>query len=115
MEKIGDSNLKNLVITGEKDNSKSDNFFLPTEVDMGCFKPIHERFKVLLDTKKLIQQNVADSLGIDKAYISRIFNGIEVPPHHLRLKIAGFFGVDSSTIWRVEDLYYLKSKLEQRK
>ena len=92
----------------EIDNSTLEPFFCGERVELGCYPPITERFKVLLDSKKIIQQRLADALGFDKAYISRIIHGIEIPPHHVRIKIASYFGVDSSTIWRVEDLPYLK-------
>lgn len=97
----------------EGDIFSNKDFSLTEGVEKSCYKPIKERFKVLLDTKKLIQQDVADALFFDKAYISRIFNGIEIPPHHVRLKISSFFGVDSSTIWRVEDLPYIKERIRR--
>ncbi len=95
------------------DKQPKEDIFSEEEVEKSCYKPIKERFKVLLDTKKIIQQNLADALGIDKAYISRIVNGLEVPPHHLRLKISSYFSVDSSTIWRVEDLPFIKELLKK--
>jgi len=80
-------------------------FFCNQGVAISCFKPIKERFQVLLDKYRKIQQNVADDLNLDKAYISRIFNGVQIPPHHVKLKIAAYFEVDTSVIWRTEDIY----------
>lgn len=95
-------------------NSKDSSFFCNEGVEMGCRNPLKERFGVLLDSKKIIQQRLADDLSLDKAYISRIVNGIEIPPHHLRIKIASYFGVDSSTIWRYEDLPFIKKILQKQ-
>ena len=82
-------------------------------VENRCYKPIKERFKVLLDSKQIIQQQVSDDLGIDKGFISRIFNGVEIPSHTTRLRISSYFGVDSSTIWRMEDLPYIREQLKK--
>jgi len=37
-----------------------------------------------------------------------------IPDLALRLKIAGFFGVDSSLIWRNEDIYYIREKIKEQ-
>jgi len=95
--------------------SIKETIIIEEDVESSCYKPIRERFKVLLDMKNVIQQNMADALSIDKAYVSRIVNGLELPPHHLRLKISSYFRVDSSTIWRVEDLPYINSVLKKQK
>lgn len=94
----------------------NEDFFCDDGVDNRCLNPIRERFKVLFDSKKIIQQNLANDLSLDKAYISRIINGVEIPPHHIRLKISSYFNCDSSTIWRTKDLDFIrKLLLEQNK
>lgn len=90
-------------------------FFYDSEVEIGCKNFIKERFKVLFDTKKIIQQNLADHLSFDKAYISRIVNGLEIPPHPVRIKIASYFGVDSTSIWRLDDIEYISYLLQKIK
>ena len=97
------------------DNKTPEPFFYGEQVGKSWYPPITERFKVLLDSKKIIQQNMGDDLSIDKADVSRIIHGVIIPPHNLRIKIAGYFGVDSSTIWRVEDLPFLKKIMEENK
>ena len=96
-----------------QDNS-SENFFLNKDVVSSCFKPIKVIFETLLLQKKCKQQDLADFLGIDKANVSRIVNGLYIPDLALRLKIAGFFGVDSSLIWRNEDIYYIREKIKEQ-
>lgn len=79
-----------------------------------CINPISERFKTLLLERNLKQQNLADGISYDKANISRIVNGLYIPDLDMRLKIAKFFGVDSSLIWRTKDLDYIRKQLENQ-
>ena len=72
-------------------------------VDIGCQHQIKSTFQTLLLRQKLKQQDLADYLGHDKGYISRICSGVQIPPLRIRLKIAGFLEVDSSLIWRPSD------------
>lgn len=95
-------------------NQSDQPFFIDSGVDTRCYDPIKRRFEVLFDSKKIIQQRLADDLGLDKAYISRICNGIEIPPHHIRIKISSYFAVDSSTIWRITDLPFINKILKQQ-
>lgn len=98
------------------EQSKEENFFLDNEVVEGCYEPIHIIFKTLLMTKNWKQQDLADAVGIDKANISRICHGLYIPTLDLRLKIAKALEVDSSIIWRYQDLPYIKKlKQEQEK
>jgi len=82
------------------DQNKGSSFFLTNGVESNCNKPLRVIFDTLLLNKKAKQQDLADYLGMDKAFISRICNGIEIPSLRIRLKIAEFFGVDSALIWR---------------
>lgn len=86
-----------------QDKSTDKTFFCKEGVEMRCSGGLRERFNVLFAEKKIYQQVMADDLHIDKAYVSRICNGKELPPLHIRLKIAQYLGVDSSVIWRLED------------
>lgn len=109
--------LNNLPLGEEKEeiqDNSSENFFLNKDVVSSCFKPIKIIFETLLLQKKCKQQDLADFLGIDKANVSRIVNGLYIPDLSLRLKIAGFFGVDSSLIWRNEDIYYIREKIKEQ-
>jgi len=78
----------------------SQNFFLVKGVEVCCYPHLKSIFDTLLLQKKVRQQQLADFLGLDKAYISRMVNGLCIPPLRVRLKVAEFFGVDSVLIWR---------------
>jgi len=54
------------------------------------------------------------SISIDKSNASKIRRGLEIPPLWLRLKIAAYFGVDSTLIWRFEDLPYIREVLKKQ-
>jgi len=69
-------------------------------VDNGCRNDIKTIFETLLLQKKCKQQDLADYLNVDKAYVSRMVHGLQFPPLRIRLKVAEFFSVDSCLIWR---------------
>ena len=98
----------------ESNNKTGKPFFLDVGVEKGCHNHLKIIFDTLLLQKKCIQQDLADSLGVDKSFVSRIVNGIEIPNLKIRLKIAMFFGVDSSLIWRYEDLPYIKKLIAKQ-
>ena len=79
---------------------KENDFFLDKGVVIRCREPLYERFKVLLLKKKCTQQKLADYCSTDKANMSRIVHGKIDPPLRIKLKIAEFFGVDTSLIWQ---------------
>lgn len=55
-----------------------------------------------------------EDISLDKSDASKIRRGLVIPPLWLRLKIAKYFEVDSSLIWRTEDLSYIKETLEKQ-
>ena len=77
-----------------------DSFFSVVGVEDCCYPHLHNIFETLLLQKKVKQQDLADYLHLDKAYISRMVNGLVIPPLRVRLKVAEFFGTDSVLIWR---------------
>lgn len=93
--------------SGNIDNPSEETFFCDSGVVLGCYKPITERFHTLLLENGKKQQELADYLGIDKGYMSRICHGIKIPPLRIRMKIAKFFGTDSALIWRISDLIHI--------
>lgn len=93
------------------DNSTNENFFLVEGVDR-CFYPhLKSIFQTLLLQKKKKQQELADYLCVNRAYVSRMVNGLQIPPLRIRLKVAEFFGVDSVLIWR--EIHSQKSEEQQ--
>jgi hypothetical protein len=82
--------------------NKDSDFFCVKGIENCCYPHLRNTFDVLLLQKKVKQQELADFLHLDKAYVSRMCNGLEIPPLRIRLKVAEFFSVDSVLIWRVE-------------
>ena len=99
----------------KQDKSSLNTFFCDKPVVKGCYEPIYIIFQTLLLSKHWKQQDLADSVGIDKSVISRICHGLYVPVLDLRLKIAKSLGVDSSLIWRYQDLPYIKNLIKNQK
>lgn len=91
---------------------KNNSFFINKAVEKGCGESpnprIEERFTTLIFSKKDRPFDWYQSKGIalDKSYASRVRRGIIIPPLWLRIKIAHYFGVDSSAIWKPEDIDY---------
>ena len=103
--------------TSDVDSLEGKPFFCDDTVDLSCKDEgynISQIFQTLFLQKGTIQQDLADEMCLDKAYISRIVNAIEIPPLHLRLKIARYFKTDSSLIWRVCDLPNIRKILARQ-
>jgi len=96
------------------DNPIDKSFFCADEVENGCSNPLKIIFQTLLLEKKVKQQDLADFLCVDKAYVSRVVNGIYIPDLNMRLKIASYFGVDSCLIWRFQDLKYIRKLIKKQ-
>lgn len=85
-------------------HKEDSDFFLNNEVGYGWRNAIEERFKALIEAKKEAPYDWYKNLGIDKGDASRIRRGLIVPKEWLRIKIANYFGVDSSVIWKVPEI-----------
>ncbi len=100
------SNLKNASNSRKLKPNPSGLIFLDEKVDSSCKNNPSKSLRIIFDTlllqKKVMQQDLADYLGVDKAYISRICNGRQIPILKIKLKIAGFFDCDTGLIWRGE-------------
>lgn len=111
------------------DNSTEDSFLKQEEVGKSCeedsedrpegtYIPIRERFDTLLAERGMKWVNAYSSkeMGeLHKSTASKIRNGLLIPPHWQRIRIARFFSVDSATIWRASDLPYIRKILEEQK
>lgn len=82
-----------------KDSSDS-SIFLNGEVKSSSREQIKFTFRSLLLQKKVKQQSLAEFCGVSKSYISPVVNGKYIPDLRMKLKIASFFGVDTSLIWQ---------------
>jgi len=85
-------------------NSSEDPFFCDNRVVNSCYEPIRIRFEALINSKCEAPYDWYKDLGLDKGNASKIRRGLVIPPEYLRIKIAHYFEVDSSTIWKVKDL-----------
>ena len=83
------------------------------EVDRRCRSEINCIFETLFLQKKARQQDLSDYLGVNKAYVSRMVHGIQIPPLRIRLKVAEFFGVDSCVIWRTPEIRTAEEEVEE--
>lgn len=81
--------------------SQPRDFFSVEGVKLCSFPHLKSIFETLLLQKKCRQQDLADYLGVSRAYVSMMVHGKMVPPLDVRLKVASFFGVDSVLIWRM--------------
>lgn len=90
------------------------NISTPEEVAQRCYKPLRDIFDTLLLRKEWTQADLSREASIDKSVASRICNGIHIPKLELRLKIARLLGVDSSVIWRYQDMPYIHSQIKKQ-
>ena len=72
-------------------------------VDKSCWSIIRQRFETLFAEHKKARRDLIDFLSYDKAKISRIVNGQEIPKLQDRVRIAQFFRIDSCVIWENPD------------
>ena len=63
---------------------------------------IQARFETLWNSKGQSPTQWYNDLNIDKSNASKIRRGLIIPPKHLRIQIAQYFGVDSATIWEID-------------
>ncbi len=99
----------------ETQDTISKNFFLVEGVEKCIKKPIEQRFDVLLKERGIKWADAYNEIGLNKSYASKIRRGLIIPPLWLRIKIAQFFKVDTSVIWREAELisaYEIKKKEE---
>ena len=83
------------------------------KVDSRCRSDIKTIFETLLLQKKCKQQDLADYLNVDKAYVSRMVHGLQIPPLRIRLKVAEFFCVDSCLIWRNGEVKCVEQEVDE--
>lgn len=93
----------------------SDSFFYEEAVDEGCYEPIKIRFEVLIMRNCEKPYDWYKNLGYDKGWASRVKRGLLIPKREDRIKIAQYFKTDSSTIWRNDDLPYIRQIIAKQK
>lgn len=98
-------------------NSKDKPFFIGEAVGKRGREYIETAFDVLILKKgdRPFDWYQDPSISIDKSDASKIRRGLIIPPLWLRLKISAYFDVDSTTIWRFEDMPYIREVLEKQK
>ena len=78
------------------------------------YKPIEDAFNTLILKNCDKPWDWYKSLDIDKSDASKIRRGLLIPPLWLRIKISQYFKIDSTAIWKIEDLPYLKKQLKMQ-
>ena len=84
------------------DNSSTNSFSSSEAVVKRGSEAIEARFETLWNSKGQSPSQWYNDLGIDKSNASKIRRGILIPPKHIRIQIAQYFGVDSVTIWPMD-------------
>lgn len=79
-------------------------FFSPEVVGNRWRDNIEARFDALIESRREKPWDWYKFLGIDKADASRIKRGLVIPPEWLRIRIAGYFKIDTSVIWKIPEL-----------
>jgi len=64
---------------------------------------ISERFLILLRRKAITQADLARAVSVDPAYICRVLHGQQIPPRHMRVRIAKELDIDSGLLWPIEE------------
>jgi hypothetical protein len=106
--------MDNKDFSKETNQNSNSAFFCDDEVGISGYAPIETRFLTLINSKCEAPFDWYKGLGLDKSDASKIRRGLLIPPEWLRIKIAHYFGVDSSTIWKVQDLPYIKEILKKQ-
>jgi len=88
----------------ECDNSTSKTFFSTEGVGNRGNNAIEIRFETLIASKCDLPWDWYKDLGIDKSDASKIRRGLLIPAREWRIRIANYFKVDSSTIWKARDI-----------
>lgn len=96
------------------DNQSTNKNFINEEVEKSRYEPIAIRFETLINANCEAPFDWYKDLGLDKSYASKIRRGLIIPPTWLRIKIAQYFKTDSSTIWKIQDLSYIKQLLKEQ-
>lgn len=96
-------------------DSRDNSFFCEVAVDESCRNPIEIIFESLTIGQGEKPYTWYKDLGYDKGFASKVRRGLLIPKYEDRIKIARYFGVDSSYIWRVQDIDYIKLILKKQK
>jgi len=100
----------------QQEGSRSQNgpFFLNKGVGKSGREYIENAFEILILKKCDKPFDWYKQLDLDKSDASKIRRGLIIPPLWLRLKIAQYFEVDSTAIWRFENyVETIKADLEK--
>jgi len=95
--------------------SKNKTFFLIKGVDDSCKNPIEIIFDTLIYERGEKPYDWYKTLMYDKGFASKVRRGLLIPKLEDRIKIAKYFKTDSTAIWRIKDLDYIKLVLKKQK
>ena len=95
--------------------SKDPSIFLSKGVGKSGREYIENTFEILILKKCDKPFDWYKELDLDKSDASKIRRGLMIPPLWLRLKISAYFGIDSTALWRFEDLEYIREVSKKQK
>ncbi len=81
-----------------------ENFFLEGGVGKGGRDSIEIRFKAVLEALREKWADVYNELGWDKSWASKVRRGLVIPPEWQRIQLAKRLKIDSTVIWKVQDI-----------
>jgi len=93
---------------------KDKSFFIAEVVGKSGYEPIENRFMALIHSNCEAPFAWYKDLGLDKSDASRIKRGLMIPSRWLRIKIANHFKCDSTTIWQIDDLPYIRAVIKKQ-
>lgn len=74
----------------------------------------HKLIKEKREEKKLTQQEVAQSIGITRNYLSDIENGRYTPSFKNSIKLATYLGIDLNLLSDMSEMQYKDHKKESK-
>jgi transcriptional regulator with XRE-family HTH domain len=83
----------------ESGNRKAKPFFIAERVSVSWKIPLKDRIQFILDMKGMIQQELADLIGVNKGTMSKIINGLWIPTAKIKLLMGKHLGVDSLVLF----------------
>ncbi|KKN00294.1 hypothetical protein LCGC14_1139170 [marine sediment metagenome] len=85
-------------------NSKDSPFFIREGVEKGGRRHIEITFDTLIFQRREKPFDWYKELELDKSLASKIRRGVIIPSKWLRIKIADYWNIDTSTIWFSEEM-----------
>lgn len=113
------NNTEKVLKSCESSNSTKEPFFSQEQGGVCGIPHIYYTFKTLIerDFSKFDKTPTSwyKCCSLDRSDASKIKRGLLIPPLYVRLKISRYFGIDSSQIWRREDIAEIRKLLQKQR